>query len=88
MVERSKEEFRQQLLGHLDDPEVLLDKDRQAERVRVAAETVLPEAMLLDLSRTYIELAEKITGAPLKVPADPRAEIIAVLRDEFGLVDQ
>jgi len=40
------------------------------------------------VSKTYIGLAEKITGQPLPaISDDPRAEIIACLRDEFGLID-
>jgi phosphoribosylaminoimidazole-succinocarboxamide synthase len=43
--------------------------------------------MLLELSRTYLEIAEKIVGHPIPLGEDPRAEIIATLRDEYDLID-
>lgn len=36
----------------------------------------------------YVGIAEKITGRPIRVSSNPRAEIIAVLRDQFQLVDE
>ena len=47
----------------------------------------LPQSIMLDVSRVYVSLAERVTGKPLVIPEDPEAEIIAVLRDTFGLVD-
>jgi phosphoribosylaminoimidazole-succinocarboxamide synthase len=39
------------------------------------------------VSRTYVGIAEKITGGSLRLSDNPRAEIIDVLRQEFSLVD-
>lgn len=87
IVENSKEGFRQMLLNHFPDSDILLNKDRMPERQALARDNALPEAVLMELSRTYVGIAERITGAPLSISDNPKAEIIAVLRDEFGLVD-
>mmetsp|Transcript_33480 Transcript_33480/g.99632 ORF Transcript_33480/g.99632 Transcript_33480/m.99632 type:complete len:370 (-) Transcript_33480:204-1313(-) len=84
VVEKSKEEFRKLLQGHFPDPDILLNKNRMEERQ--ALDTTLPCAFLEAVSKTYVGLAEKITGKPLPVSEDPRSEIIAVLRDQFGLI--
>ena len=47
----------------------------------------MPDKFMLDLSQTYIGIAEKVTGKPLVVPKEPRAEILAVLKDELKLID-
>ena len=58
-----------------------------AERTALAAGNALPDKFMLDLSQTYIDIAEKVTGKPLVVPKEPRAEILAVLKDELKLID-
>ena len=87
VVENSKEGFRKMLQAHVPDADVLLNKERMEERCALARDTGLPVEVMDAVSRTYVEIAEKITGRALPVSADPRAEIIAVLRDEFGLID-
>lgn len=87
VVENSKESFRQLLLNHFPDPEVLLDKERMAERQALARDHALPAAVLEEVSKTYLSIAERITGQPLQLSDNPRAEIIDVLGREFGLVD-
>lgn len=87
VVENSKEGFRQALLGYVPDPDVLLNKTRMAEREALAQKTALPETFLLDVSRTYVDMAEKITGSPLVIADNPREEIIDVLRKDFALID-
>ena len=87
VVENSKEGFRKMLQGHFPDPDILLNKSRMEERYPLAADNELPLSMMEAVSKTYVDLAEKITGKPVPISADPRGEIIAVLRDEFGLVD-
>jgi phosphoribosylaminoimidazole-succinocarboxamide synthase len=74
IVENSKEGFRQLLLDHFPDPDILLNKDRMPER----------EALV---SETYLAIAEKITGASIPLSDNPRAEIIAILDREFALID-
>lgn len=87
VVENSKESFRQLLLSHFPDPDILLNKDRMPERQALARDNALPTEVLMAVSATYVGIAEKITGAALKLSDNPKAEIIDVLRDEFRLVD-
>merc|ERR1712046_386180 len=51
-------------------------------------DTALPVKDLMDVSKTYTEIAEKIIGEKLKTSENPRQEIIDVLDKEFGLIDQ
>lgn len=87
VVENSKEGFRQALLAHFPDPDILLNKARMPERESLAREHALPVEMLLDVSKTYVGMAERITGRPLAIADDPRAEIIDVLNTDFALVE-
>ena len=41
----------------------------------------------MDISRTYVGIAEKIIGQPLVRSANPKQEIIEVLREQYGLID-
>lgn len=86
VVEQSKEGFRQALLGYFDEPDILLNKQRMPERSALANDTALPEDFLLQVSSTYIGMAEKITGETLQRSADPRAEIIDALAGDIGLI--
>jgi phosphoribosylaminoimidazole-succinocarboxamide synthase len=85
VVENSKEEFRQALLHHVNDPELLLDHQRFEERKRFAAEHALPAVMLHTLSDTYRSVAERITETSVDVPERPLESMMAVLGDELGL---
>lgn len=87
VVENSKEGFRQLLLNHFPDADILLDKNRMAERLALAADNALPESVMMAVSDTYVSLAEKITGQPLVISDNPKAEILAILRDQYGLID-
>lgn len=87
VVENSKEGFRQLLLNHFPDPDILLNKDRMDERQALARDNALPLEVLEQVSKTYTGVAEKITGKKIEISSDPKAEIIAVLRDQYGLVD-
>ncbi len=87
VVENSKEGFRQALLSHFPDPDILLNKDRMDERLALAKDNELPESMIMSVSETYTGIAAKITGAPVPLSDNPKAEIIQILRDEYGLVD-
>ncbi len=86
VVEKSKEEFRQLLLNHFPDPDILLNKDRMPERQALARDNSLPEEVLMQISRTYLDIAEKITGDTLTLSENPKSEIIDILRDKFDLV--
>jgi phosphoribosylaminoimidazole-succinocarboxamide synthase len=41
----------------------------------------------MDISNTYVGIAEKIIGHQLVRSANPKQEIIEVLRDQYGLID-
>merc|ERR1711972_568633 len=88
VIEKSKEGFRQLLLGHFPDPDILLNKDRMEERKALARDNALPESVLMEVSKTYTDIAEKITGAKLNISENPREEIISVLDTQFGLIRQ
>jgi phosphoribosylaminoimidazole-succinocarboxamide synthase len=87
VVENSKESFRQLLLQHFPDPDILLNKDRMTERAALARDNALPTEVLMAVSDTYVGIAEKIIGAKLHIPENPKAEIIDILGADFGLVD-
>jgi len=86
VVENSKEGFRQALLNFAPEPDILINKDRMDERYRFALDTLLPAQMMLEVSQTYVNLAERITGAPLVISNSPRDDIISVLNSTFGLI--
>ncbi|MFT6284158.1 MAG: phosphoribosylaminoimidazole-succinocarboxamide synthase [Arenicella sp.] len=87
VVENSKEGFRQLLLSHFPDPDILLNKERMPERQLLAKDNALPVEVLMQVSKTYIDIAEKITGKPLVLSENPKAEIIQILQDNYQLVD-
>ncbi len=87
IVENSKEDFRQLLLNHFPDSDILLNKERMPEREALARDNALPVEVLMDISRTYVGIAEKITGQKLELSDNPKADIIAILRDQYGLID-
>jgi len=90
VVEKSKEGFRQWLLsiGHFPDPDILLNKDRMDERTALARDNALPTSVMMDVSETYIGIAEKIVGRSLKLSENPKDEIIAVLERDYGIIDR
>ena len=85
VVENSKERFRQLLLSHFPDPDILTDKTRMDERPALA-EAGLPLDIMMQTSETYLDIARRITGEALVLSDNPRAEIIDVLAGEFGLI--
>lgn len=87
IVENSKEDFRQLLLHYFPDPDILLNKARMPERQALARDNALPVDMMMAVSRTYVGIAEKITGGRLELSDNPRAEIIDRLRTQFDLID-
>ena len=87
VLENSKEGFRQLLLEHFPDPDILLNKNRMPEREALARDNALPTEVLMAVSETYVGIAEKITGRAIDLSDNPKAEIIKVLGEEYGLVD-
>jgi phosphoribosylaminoimidazole-succinocarboxamide synthase len=87
VVENSKEGFRQLLLNHFPDADILLNKDRMEEREALARDNKLPLSVLMDVSVTYTDIAEKITGEKIVLSDNPKEEIIAILREQYQLID-
>ncbi len=87
VVENSKEGFRQLLLKHFPDPDILLNKNRMTEREALAKDNLLPAQVFAQVSKTYIDIAEKITGQPLHLSDNPKTEIIEILRSQYQLID-
>jgi phosphoribosylaminoimidazole-succinocarboxamide synthase len=87
VIENSKEGFRQLLINNVPDSDVLLNKDRMPEREQLAQDYKLPVDVMMSVSDTYVGIASKIVGQELTIPADPRAEVIAILDSEYGLID-
>lgn len=87
IVENSKEGFRQFLLQHFPDPDILLNKERMTERSLLAKNTALPVEALMQVSKVYIEIAEKITGEKITLSDDPKSEIIEILRRDYDLIN-
>ncbi|MCB1669117.1 MAG: phosphoribosylaminoimidazolesuccinocarboxamide synthase, partial [Pseudomonadales bacterium] len=87
VIENSKEVFRQLLLNHFPEPDILLDKNRMEERYALARDNELPADMMMAVSETYLGIAEKITGEKIQLSDNPKAEIIEILRDQYGLID-
>jgi phosphoribosylaminoimidazole-succinocarboxamide synthase len=86
VLENSKEGFRQALLSYADDPDILINKDRMEERYAFASDTVLPRQMMMDVSSTYVDIAERITGQPLVISENPRDDMLRVLREELDII--
>lgn len=86
IVERSKESFRQFLLNHFPEPDILLNKNRMPERNALAQNNLLPTQTIMDISQTYLDIAEKITGSAIALPQNPKAEIIDILNSQYQLI--
>merc|ERR550537_1373482 len=59
-----------------------------AERKKLASDNLLPESVLMEVSKTYSDIAEKITGSKLRISEDPRNEIITILDVQYGLIQK
>jgi phosphoribosylaminoimidazole-succinocarboxamide synthase len=57
-----------------------------AERESLANNNALPVEMLMDISETYLSIAETIIGKKLQLPENPRSEIIDTLSAEYNLI--
>ena len=87
VVEKSKEAFRQMLLNHFPDPDILLNKNRMEERTALAKNNPLPQSVLQNISDIYLQIAQDITGSRPVIPSNAKTEITEILRNEFKLVD-
>ena len=87
IIENSKEDFRQMLLNHFPKPDILLNKDRMAERIELAKNSLLPLSVMLSTSKTYLAIAKQITGKDIVVSKNPKQEIIDILNHQYQLID-
>ena len=86
VVENSKEGFRKELLNHFEDADILTNKARMDERKELG-KSLLPQEILMSVSKTYTDIAEKITGEAITITDNPKDEIISILKEQYGLVD-
>ena len=87
ITENSKEGFRKALLALFEGDDILVNKDRMAERTALCNKTLLSKEILLDVSNTYTSIAEKITGSAIVLSENPKEEIITILKEQYGLID-
>lgn len=57
------------------------------ERKKLAKDNALPTSVLMEVSKTYTDIAEKITGEKIPISDDPKAEIIKILDEKYGLIE-
>jgi phosphoribosylaminoimidazole-succinocarboxamide synthase len=86
VVENSKEGFRKALMAHFPDADILTNKNRMDERVELG-KNLLPQEILMSVSKTYTDITKKITGEEIVITDDPKREIITILKDQYGLID-
>jgi phosphoribosylaminoimidazole-succinocarboxamide synthase len=86
VVENSKEGFRQLLLNHFSDPDILLNKNRMPERQALARDNALPIEVIMQISETYTNIAQKITGKKLALSDKPKQEIVDILASQYQLI--
>ncbi len=84
--EDSKEFFREMLQASVPDRDVLLNKDRMEERKALADSFRLKDEQMMEVSRLYRDLAEKITASKLSLSDSPQKEIVDALA-ELGLIE-
>jgi phosphoribosylaminoimidazole-succinocarboxamide synthase len=85
--EESKELFREKLLTGVPDRDVLLNKGRMDERVEVAKTHRLKDEDMMEVSKLYKDVAEKITGKPIPKIENAKQEIISSL-EPFGVIEK
>ncbi|MEK6890163.1 MAG: phosphoribosylaminoimidazolesuccinocarboxamide synthase [Nanoarchaeota archaeon] len=85
VVEKSKEDFRGFLKGALDK-DILTDKNRMEERVELARAYRVPVQEFYKVSQIYTDIASKITGKIVRIPQNPRQEILDAL-SPFGILN-
>lgn len=84
--EDSKEFFREMLQDSVPEKDVLLNKDRMDERKKLAENFRLKDEQMMEVSKLYINLAEKITGKKLSLTESPKKDIIEALA-KLDLID-
>ena len=49
------------VVNHFPDPDILTNKNRMDERYKLGEE-ILPQSIMMETSKVYADVAEKITG--------------------------
>lgn len=84
-VENSKERFRKMLCDAVPEKDVLLNKDRMAERVPLGETFKVPVESMMAIGELYSQMAERFTGVPVPRIEHARQEILDAL-SPFGIV--
>lgn len=85
VVENSKEGFREYLMRKHGKP-IFIDKGKMPERKALTATYRVPVAQMMEVSQTYRDIAEILTGNPVPKVENPREEILDALTS-FGIVE-
>ncbi len=85
MVENSKERFRKLLCDAVPDKDVLLNKDRMAERGPLGETFKVPAETMMAIGDLYRDMAERLTGAAVPRIKHARQEILDALAP-YGIV--
>tara|TARA_Y100000310_G_scaffold272496_1_gene287487 strand:- start:288 stop:1361 length:1074 start_codon:yes stop_codon:yes gene_type:complete len=83
--EKSKERFREILLNGVPDKDVLLNKDRMAERIALAQNYRVSDEDMMKVSELYQGLSKQITGEEVPIIGNAREEIMDSLMP-FGII--
>ncbi|MCP5538440.1 MAG: phosphoribosylaminoimidazolesuccinocarboxamide synthase [Akkermansiaceae bacterium] len=86
IVENSKEMFRKFLCDSVPEADVLLNKERMAEREELGKSFKVPVEALMATSELYKNTAEQLTGQPVPEIANARQEILDALA-AYGIVE-
>lgn len=85
MIENSKERFRKLLCKAVPDKDVLLNKDRMAERGPLGETFKVPVDTMMAIGDLYRDMAERLTGAAVPRIEHARQEILDALAP-YGIV--
>jgi len=85
MIENSKERFRKMLCAAVPDKDVLLNKDRMAERGPLGETFRVPVDAMMAIGELYRNMAERLTGAAVPRIEHARQEILDALAP-YGIV--
>merc|ERR1719161_768153 len=62
--------------------------NRMEERKKLGEENLLPQKLLMETSKVYSDIAEKITGEKIALSENPKEEIIKILDEKYGLISK
>lgn len=85
MIENSKERFRKLLCNAVPDKDVLLNKDRMAERGPLGKTFKVPVEAMMAIGDLYRDMAERLTGTAVPRIENARQEILDALVP-YGIV--